>query len=135
MLRNGVIPHVALLVSEDDLSQAFQELELPSMRLHLDRLGFFGGGEAAFLRVAASEELMTYHRAAFEVATRLKARIHDYYTPANWVPHCTIAQHCTQNLGAPIAFSPMNVRVRSLILVEFPPTRLAGERPSEPLEL
>jgi len=121
---------VALLVSEDDLSPAFDGLEPPSMSLHLDGVGFFSGGDTAFLRVARSRELFDYQHAAFEVATRHKARIHEYYTPGRWVPHCTIAQHCTRNLGVPIAFSSMDVQVRSLILVEFPPTRLVGERHS-----
>lgn len=44
------------------------------------------------------------------------------------MPHCTIAHYCARNLGAPIAFSSMDVQVRSLILVEFPPTKLVGER-------
>jgi hypothetical protein len=81
VLCNGVIPHVALLVSEDDLSGTFHELESPSMRLQLDGLGFFSGGETAFLRVARSRELLDYQQATFETATKHNARIHEYYTP------------------------------------------------------
>lgn len=130
MLRNGVVPHVALLVSEHDLSGVFHALEPPVMSLRLDGVGFFVGGAAAFLHVVESRELKGYHRKVFETAERHGVGIHEYYRPQRWVPHCTIAQECTTNLGVPLPVEPMDVDVRSLILVEYPPTRIVAERGS-----
>lgn len=120
---------MALLVSEENLSGVFQALEPPAvMSLRLEGIGFFRGGAVAFLCVVGGRELRSYHRKAFEIAERHGVAIHEYYNPQVWIPHCTIAQDCTTNLGVALPFEAMDVKVRSLILVEYPPTRVVAER-------
>ncbi len=129
MLQNGVIPHVALLVSDECLHSVFSSIPPAAMPIALGDIGFFSDGEVVFLHVVENQVLRDYQRACFQAATDRGIRINGYYSPIHWLPHCTIAQECTINRVVPIALPKLDVSIRSLIYVEYPPTTLVAEKP------
>jgi hypothetical protein len=129
VLRNGVIPHMALLVGDATLGQVFSEVDCPSFDVGLSGLGFFANGAVAFINCKAPDELRVFHSRLYEMAMDCGAKVDDLHAPENWVPHCTIAQGCRRNLMQKIPISNMEARVKSLIHVTYPPTVIVAERP------
>ena len=128
LLKNAVIPHVALVVGDEKLETVFSQIEIPTGKLHFSGISFFQDGLIAFLSIPPTAELARYQSSVYQAAIDLGATIAPHYQPDRWHPHCTIAQHCTQNQNAIFGDIVLDVTVRSLILVHYPPTSLIGER-------
>ncbi len=129
VLRNGIIPHVALLVGNDNLQNVFDELSPPIGDVRLHGLGFFSGGEVAYLHAKIDDQLASYHRLTYDAALQADCAIYEYYVPNQWIPHCTIAQYCTMNKQVTFPVVEILAGIKSLILVEYPPTTLVTEKP------
>jgi len=129
VLENGVIPHVALLVGDSRLQAVFERLDVPVVRLALPGIGFFGGGDIAYLRAEIPPEVVTFQQRAYDQAVQLGAQIETYYRPDQWVPHCTIAQNCRTHREEPLKAGSIDAGIESLILVRHPPTTLIAEQP------
>lgn len=125
---HGVIPHLALLTGDVGLRDVFGQLEPPSGVISLNSTGFFAGGNVAFLKPEIPEEIRRFHATACRLASDSGTVVDHHYLPENWVPHCTIAIDCTRNLEIPITGPVLEASIHSLILVEYPPTRLLGEK-------
>lgn len=131
MLVHGVIPHVALIVSEEDLSAVFAHCALRTTAVTFADLGFFAGGSIAHL--AVDRALHDLQRACYHTARTLGLPIDPYYTPDTWIPHCTLAQQASRNVGVPLRCAvPCSATATSLILVRYPPTTLLSEKAAEP---
>lgn len=128
LLKNAVIPHVALVVGDEKLQTVFSQIEIPTSKLHFSGISFFQDGLIAFLSIPPTEELARYQSSVYQAAIDLGATIAPHYQPDRWHPHCTIAQHCTQNQNVIFEDIVLDVSVHSLILVHYPPTSLIGER-------
>lgn len=128
LLKNAVIPHVALVVGDEKLQTAFSEIEIPTGKLHLSGISFFQDGLIAFLSIPPTEELARYQSYVYQAAVNLGATLDPNYHPDRWRPHCTIAQHCTQNQNQLFDDLTLDVSILSLILVHYPPTSLVSER-------
>ena len=130
VLRNGVIPHVTLLVGNKNLQKVFNELSplIGDVRLH--GLDFFSGGEVGYLHAEIDDQVVSYHRLAYDAALQADCAVDEYYVPNQWIPHCTIAQYCTTNKQVTFPVVEIMAGIESLILVEYPPTTLVGEKPN-----
>ena len=129
LFDNEVIPHLALLVSNESLEAVFSKFSHPSFLITFTAIERFDESSTIYLEANTSSILLRLHQAAFDDASKSGIDIHSYYHPKLWVPHCTIAHqvHDTKN-PLPLDF-PTQVTVNSLIHVDFPPTRLISEKP------
>ena len=127
VLKNGVIPHMALLVGDERLGELFAGLDCPNCEIELRDIGFFAKGKVAYVNCNIPEEVSKFHRRAYDRAISIGATIDPLYSPDNWHPHSTIAQNCTRNLMNPVSFPPLIARSHSLIHVIYPPTQLIEE--------
>ncbi|MBX3741599.1 MAG: hypothetical protein KF712_11445 [Akkermansiaceae bacterium] len=128
---HGVIPHLTLVTGDAGLRDAFGQLESPAGVISLHGTGFFAGGNVTFLKPEISEEIHRFHAAVCRIASDLGVPVDFHYLPENWVPHCTIAIDCTRNLEIPISSHLLEASIHSLILVEYPPTRLIAEKTTQ----
>lgn len=129
---HGVIPHLALVTGDAGLRDVFRRLEPPTGMISLHGSGFFARGDVAFLKAEIPEEIRRFHAAACRLAADSGTVVDHHYLPENWVPHCTIALGCSRNPEIPITSPVLEASIHSLILVEYPPTRMIGEKTTHP---
>jgi len=84
MLRNSVVPHIALLVSDESLYDVFVSLPTTTTTITLDGITFFSAGEVAFIQVAENDELRKYQRLCFDITQARGIGVHAYYTASHW---------------------------------------------------
>jgi 2'-5' RNA ligase len=94
----GSRPHISLaLLDRVDpttapavlASLASDQMPLP---VEFSSAGTFPGTEGVvFLAPAITPELLAIHRRVYSHLTALGLRVHEYYRPGRWVPHCTVA--------------------------------------------
>jgi hypothetical protein len=125
---HGVIPHLTLVTGDAGLRDVFRQLEPPSGMIPFHGSGFFAGGEVVFLKPGIPETIRRFHTAMCRLASDSDTLVDFLYLPENWIPHCTIAFGCTRNLKIPIPDQLFEASIHSLILVEYPPTRLLMEK-------
>jgi len=128
LLQNGVIPHIALLVGDETLAGVYDQLMPPVANIELDGLQFFAAGDVAYLSAKVGTLILKWHQAIYELAMEANCPIDAFYTPAKWIPHCTVAQGCTLNKMKPFSTDKISAPIASLILVKYPPTRLLSEK-------
>ncbi len=64
------------------------------LRVTTSGLGIFTGERPIlYVRVVRDAALSAFHRALYDAALPCCVGMHDYYTPANWNPHLTLAMH------------------------------------------
>lgn len=128
VLKNGVIPHIALLVGDSCLESLFSQVEIHSDLIRLSGISFFGDGSVSYLRAEAPQSIIDLQELMYRLAVESGSIIDPYYSPENWIPHCTIAQNCTSNQKQVLGRYSLEARVKSLILIQYPPTTLLAER-------
>jgi 2'-5' RNA ligase len=94
----GDRPHISLAgvahLNEADFEPHLRDFaaDVRSFPTVLAAVGSFPGDEGVlFLAPAFTQPLLTVHASFHQLLGRLNLRSHDYYTPGNWMPHCTIA--------------------------------------------
>ena len=132
LFSNRVIPHISLVVSDGDLGGVFGVLAPLSIKVRLSGTGFFLDGDIAYLKAEPDPEVLSYHLGVVSACDALGLAVSNHYRPGEWVPHCTLAQHCATNRALPLQDVDMVVGVGSLMLVEYPPTRILAETCIEP---
>jgi len=132
LAEHGAIPHVALVTGDAGLREVFADLDAPSGVIPLVEAGFFAGGAVAFLKADIREDIRHFHASLCHMASQRGVRVDSNYLPEKWLPHCTIAQNCRENLEVPHGSPSLETSIHSLILVEYPPTRLIGEKTTHP---
>ena len=99
MIVDNIVPHISLgvcdnLIHSEEFFRELKELSdaTPVFPVTLSHAGFFTTEEAvAFCGVTLTPALMALHQAfdcIFEVHV---VKPWDFYRPARWVPHCTVA--------------------------------------------
>lgn len=126
---NGIIPHVALIVSKDDLLPVYDQMKITKIKLEMDKVDFFDSGKIVYYNAVKSKPLKNLHDTCYSLAKRLGLSVDPYYSPSRWIPHCTISQHCVTNVGIIMPdITPLIAASRSLILMSYPPTILVCEK-------
>jgi GNAT superfamily N-acetyltransferase/2'-5' RNA ligase len=132
----GDRPHISLAV----ISQLDERALEPHLRqfaaamtpfpITFDAVSSFPTGEGVlFLAPAASEELLRAHAALHRVLAELAIESLPYYTPAQWIPHCTVAQDVEAHMMPHTletcrqSFRPMSGEALEVGLVSFRPVR------------
>ena len=128
LIKNKVIPHLALLVSDDELSPVLENLETTTRNIKLNKFDEFPGGAVKFLHPDFSDELVADHQKAHEIAANNSIHINKNYSLGKWVPHCTIAQNTTRNRKASMEIPYLKATITSLILVKYPPTTIITQK-------
>ncbi|WP_369902279.1 2'-5' RNA ligase family protein [Bacillus manliponensis] len=67
-----------------------------SIPITLSAFGTFLGSSTLFLSPIPSNELLTFHQSYHEYFRRYNDNPSSLYLPGKWVPHCTIANHLTE---------------------------------------
>lgn len=89
-------PHISLTVCEEVNAPIFKDVLAEFARhttpftLTLSHLGVFLPG-VVFLGVTVPRQLLTLHNDFHYDFIQYATNVWDYYTPAQWVPHCTLA--------------------------------------------
>jgi hypothetical protein len=125
---HGVIPHLALVTGDAGLHDIFRQLEPPNGLIPFHGSGFFAGGDVAFLKPDIPETIRRFHAKVCRLASDSDTLVDFLYLPENWIPHCTIASGCRRNLEIPISEQLFEATIHSIILVQYPPTRLIEEK-------
>ena len=129
-------PHVSLVVAEtldlpaaQVLVRSFASANKP-FELSLASVGFFPSTEqVAFLAPKVNTDLLALHAEFFGLFGTVASGIWQHYSPAQWVPHCTLATRYPGNrvqgllelcgsLGLPLC-----CKVVEMGIVHFPPAR------------
>lgn len=97
----GQRPHVSCInaygTKEDALELAHELKHLlgatPAIECALGPLAYFDGPpRVAYLSVPDADPLRPIQRAIYDVAVSAGVSVPDRYSPAAWIPHCTIAE-------------------------------------------
>jgi 2'-5' RNA ligase len=128
-------PHVSLVVMDaadlDALNAGLASIAagMPPLTLIFSSIGIFPSTEGVvFLGVVVTGELLRAHGAVHELAARTAGSLWNYYTPGQWVPHCTVAYRLRPEripdtvrlcLQLPL---PLTAHVAAVGLVEFSAT-------------
>jgi 2'-5' RNA ligase len=131
-------PHVALSVFEsdeippsvliDDIARYSRPLSLTPVGL-----GSFPGG-VLFVKIDAGAEVVQLQRTVTEMLLPRRVDVWAHYTPERWIPHCTLMQVVPSDLvdvslnAVTQDFYRSAWAVRSIGLVNFPPTKLIEEK-------
>ncbi|WP_052573998.1 2'-5' RNA ligase family protein [Haloferula sp. BvORR071] len=137
MHSSGARPHLTLAVCDSiDLPAASRLLDgfgenFASFPLQFAATGFFPGEKPVmFLAPKVTSELLQLQEQFHEELSLISPDIWPNYTPAKWMPHCTLAmdlprEQCGQIAGViDAAALPFEVEVVSLGMVEFRPVKL-----------
>jgi len=95
----GYRPHITLAVYDSesfDLKGAIRQLDsfsegLESFGLELGFLGIFPEQKVVFLGPKVSRSLLNIHYNFHKQFKDYSAHLKTFYSPDNWIPHCTIA--------------------------------------------
>lgn len=136
MPRSSVRPHVSLAVCESvDVPAARQFLDrfassTPSFPISLSAFGMFPGAEGvAFLAPKVTSDLLALHASFFTEFSALANGCWEHYSPAQWVPHCTLAANLLPQQIAPVLEIcraiplPLACTVSGVCLVECRPSQ------------
>ena len=140
MLDNACRPHISLSVYDsinvdaaNAILSAFCRTQ-SCFRLFLGFIGVFTTDEnVVFAAPAMTEELMIIHRRFHDLSSDIDEKPWVYYIPDNWQPHCTMAEQvpdqkfCQVLMEIKRSFTPAEVIVESIGIVEFAPTKLINE--------
>lgn len=127
-------PHVSLTVCDSvDIPAACHFLDqfaeaTPSFPISLSSLGFFATVEpVAYLSPKVTPALLALHAEFSAAFAGISKGLWDHYSPARWMPHCTIATSIPAH-GSPAildicrsASLPLDCLVSAIGLVEFRP--------------
>lgn len=93
-------PHVTLCVCDDADVEALEYCarqvadKSPAIPVSLSSIGVFPTGQGvAFLAPVVSEELLDIHRALHDAQDSFTHSAWPVYSPARWVPHCTLVNN------------------------------------------
>lgn len=93
-------PHVTLCVCDDADVEAMEYCArliadaTPAIPISLSSIGVFPTGQGVvFLAPVVSEELLEIHRALHEALDSFTQSAWPVYSPARWVPHCTLVNN------------------------------------------
>ncbi|MGM9989028.1 MAG: 2'-5' RNA ligase family protein, partial [Bacillaceae bacterium] len=95
-------PHLTLAAYPTlDLEAYFAELELYSKNRFeipacLSTLGTFLKSSVLFLAPKPSLQLLNFHQDYHQTFSHYHCDSNSLYLPKNWIPHCTIANHLTE---------------------------------------
>jgi 2'-5' RNA ligase len=136
MRDSGARPHVSLAVCDRiDLPSVPRLLDrfiasTPSFPIAFPSLGMFTTTElVVFFAPKVTTELLTLHARLFNHLKKTAEGCWAYYSPSNWVPHCTLAMGFPQEqLGRALDISrrsklPLQWHVSAIGVVEFQPIR------------
>ncbi len=132
----GDRPHISLAVVSQLDERALEPLlrqfadAMTTFPVGFDAVSSFPTGEGVlFLAPAASDDLFRAHAALHRLLADLGIESLPYYTPAQWTPHCTVAQGVEPHMMAQTLeacrqrFRPMSGEVREVGLVSFRPVQ------------
>jgi hypothetical protein len=137
--ENAVKPHVALIVFDAPLNNAFadwrQILKSVEGVFALREIGrrVFDAG-VAFVEFEKSPVLSRLHDAALGFATSASLRVAALYDHNQWIPHCTLAQKVSPRNIATLQAIQMDYplecswTIASAGVVTFPPTVILDEQ-------
>jgi hypothetical protein len=128
ILKNGVIPHIALLVGDSQLEKIFPKVEVPSGLIRLSGILFFADGLVSYLKAEVPQSIIDLQKLIYQLALESGSVIDSNYSLEHWIPHCTIAQNCTSHQKQVMRSYTFEARIKSLILVQYSPTILLAER-------
>ncbi|MET7332804.1 2'-5' RNA ligase family protein [Nonomuraea sp. NPDC005650] len=121
-------PHVSLTVAETlneaDLDDLRSALTQQPPALNLDFLGTFPGAEGVlFAGVAATTELLAFHRRIHAALPSHRIKHWPYYFPDKWIPHCTLAiglnrTELSEAMDVLHGFEPIAAAVSSIGITE-----------------
>lgn len=137
-LEINSIPHIALFVFDKiDEQQAIKlvdNFEIKSIELSIQGLGTFHGSEnTIFLIPKVTSELLKIHESFYNQFSEI-TDCWEYYSPKNWIPHCTVAINIEEDkfLNAfqiiRKNFSPLAVKIEKINLIKFHPIELLYEK-------
>ena len=131
----GARPHISLCVYESlDSSVAEKQLEnfarqIGTIPFQLETVETFPGSNGVvFLAPRPSEELLEIQRRFHKDFAGHRATVSEYYLPAHWKPHCTIAEKLSPQSKRAIEVcrrAPLAIRVLfvQIGLIEFRPIK------------
>lgn len=129
-------PHISLGVADAineslvrDLLSRWVERER-GVSVRFDHWGLFVGDTAVLFLAPSHRDLLDFlHRSFFEIIGSVASGYWEYYTPARWIPHCTVAERVPLDElrdateRARRLSLPLEAKLDRLALVEFRPGR------------
>ncbi len=145
MIDHGVYPHIALAVMDDvgDADAMFGRLKELAGRIEPASLDCCGVGSfpsdspVVYLGFQQNKLLSDVHCEVMEILDSFALANYEYYQPARWVPHCTLAMEFPAGRLPEVAQAAEAIEwsssfaIESIAMVEYPPTKLIFNSPLE----
>jgi len=141
----GDVHHISLAIYEDPPLERFVPAlagfaeTLAPFEVHLASIGLFADvTNVVFLGVVVTDALLALHRRAHAALGAFRESCWEYYLPAAWVPHVSLALDATDaaTRAATAAllprWTPMTVGIDGVRLVGFRPVRTFYRRSLAP---
>jgi len=135
MVVAGAVPHVSLAVCDSVQAARLTRVVEREARLQppvpctFGSLGVFPSTGVVFVAPLVRTELLRLYARVHRRIAPYVGGLWPYYTPAAWVPHCTLAIHTTPpTLPAILEVCaamplPLSGQLAAIEVVEFPPVR------------
>jgi 2'-5' RNA ligase len=127
-------PHITLAIFEDtDIISFCSKLEIFSKQvkkfsLRLESIGTFATRQGVlFLSPVITDSLLELHKGFYGYFEGDIEGINSYYTPNNWVPHCSISMNNSVEVFGSIferileVYDPMDAQISEISVIELNP--------------
>lgn len=130
----GIRPHITLAIFENTEVDSFcSKLEIfskqvQSFSLRLGSIGSFATKQGViYLSPVITDSLLELHKGFYRYFEGDMEGVNSYYTPNNWVPHCSIAMNNSIEVSGSIferlieIYDPIDVQITEISIIESTP--------------
>lgn len=128
-----ICDHIDLVKASEKINRVSNKIDF--FPLYLNKVSYFPKSGTIFYEIENSKELADIHKIIFDEFSEISEGTWKYYTPSEWIPHCTVALdiekkykdeiiHECKGLNLPQKMSPSKIG-----LVEFYPVKYLFSTP------